>query len=381
MMGFHITLFIVFSKMKTRFFGLEHMVVVLTDLRMVDLRSLLRNKVCTTMQSFRFLKTNKNTFWLTCNRGVYRVSKTELNDYADGKIQNVHCTVFGTVDGLRSAKCNGSSQPAGIRAKDGRLWIPTMKGVAIIDPAKILQSKFPPPVFIERVLINRQEVLIDSLVQVGPGQGELEIHYTALRFTAPKQLSFKYMLVGFDKDWIEAGTRRVAYYTNIPPGNYTFKVIACDTDGIWNLTGAILGLDIAAHFYQTSWFRGLMVILLILIGFGAYRLRVWRLLAREKMLKAYVQEAMAKIKVLNGLIPICASCKKVRDDKGYWNQLEQYINEHSEATFQSWCLSRMRTKAIWRIFLKSEKTARECFISIFSVRSVEKIELQLKQLH
>ncbi|MGA3286700.1 MAG: two-component regulator propeller domain-containing protein [Bacteroidota bacterium] len=282
---------------------------------------------------FQILPDEQNNLWMTSNRGVFRVNKKELNDFTEGKIQKIHCTVFGKDNGMISTKCNGSSQPAGIRTYDGKLWIPTLNGVVIIDPATAGQSTLIPPVFIEHAFVNNEEVAIDSLIQVGPGQGELEFHYTALSYAAPQLISFKYMLAGYDKDWIDAGTRRVASYTHIPHGKYTFKVIACNNDGVWNWKGAALELNIAAYFYQTNWFRGLMVIVAILSGLGIHRLRVWRLIVREKILKVNVEEAMSKIKVLNGLIPICANCKKIRDDKGYWNQLEQYINEHSEATF------------------------------------------------
>ena len=238
---------------------------------------------------FQILEDDQKNFWLTCNRGVYRVSEKELNDCADGKIQTVHCTVFGTADGMRSAKCNGSSQPAGIRTRDGKLWIPTLKGVAIVDPARFVQSNFSPPVFVEQILFDRRPIKIDSVVQLGPGHGELEVHYTALSFGAPKLVSFKYMLVGFDKDWIDAGTRRAGYYTNIPPGSYTFNVIACNNDGVWNLKGATIELDIAAYFYQTNWFRGLMTAIAILMGLGAYRIRVKNIQRHERELVRIVE--------------------------------------------------------------------------------------------
>jgi hypothetical protein len=305
--------------------------------------------------AFRILEDAQKNFWLTCNRGIYRVSERELNDCADGKTQTIYCTVFGMADGLRSVKCNGSCQPAGIRTRDGRLWFPTIKGAAIIDPVKIQQNTYLPPVLIERVLFDKQEVMIDSLVQVGPGDGNLEFYYTALSYAAPKMVSFKYMLVGFDKDWIDAGVRRVAYYTNVPPGSYMFKVIACNNDGVWNTKGATLELSLAAHFYQTTWFYGLVLVALGGAGFGVHRLRVWRLLVKEKMLKTYVEEAMAKIKVLNGLIPICASCKKIRNDKGYWSQLEEYINEHSEATFSHGVCPECAEKLYGGYLTKSKK--------------------------
>jgi PAS domain S-box-containing protein len=239
---------------------------------------------------FQILEDNQKYFWLTCNRGIYRVSEKELNEYADGKIQSVHCTVFGTTDGMRSAKCNGTSQPAGIRARDGRLWIPTMKGVAIIDPARLDRMNHPPPIFIEQVLFDKQLTPDDSLVQLGPGKGELEFHYTALSYAAPKLISFKYMLVGYDKDWIDAGTRRIAYYTNIPPGSYTFKVIACNNEGVWNLDGASIGVDLDAYFYQTNWFLGLSVLTALFAGLGIYRMRVLDIQRHERELVQLVDD-------------------------------------------------------------------------------------------
>jgi PAS domain S-box-containing protein len=239
---------------------------------------------------FQILEDHQKYFWLTCNRGVYRISEKELNEYADGIIQTVHCTVFGTDDGMRSAKCNGTSQPAGIRAHDGRLWIPTMKGVAIIDPANLDRVNHPPPVFIEQVLFDNQLAQGDSLVQIGPGKGELEFHYTALSYAAPKLLSFKYQLVGYDKDWIDAGTRRTAYYTNIPPGNYTFKVIACNNEGVWNLDGASLRVDFHAFFYQTNWFLGLSILMVVLVGLAIYRMRVFTIQRHERELVQLVDD-------------------------------------------------------------------------------------------
>jgi len=154
-----------------------------------------------------------------------------------------------------------------------------------------------------------------------------------MSFIAPQKVHFRYMLEGFQTEWRDVGTRHSAFYTNLPPGTYTFRVSACNSDGVWNETGTSYSFELQPHFYQSSWFIIVVLILLGGAGFGLHRLRVWRLLAREKMLKVYVAEAMTKIKVLNGLIPICFNCKKVRDDQGYWKGLERYIKEHSEATF------------------------------------------------
>jgi hypothetical protein len=120
---------------------------------------------------------------------------------------------FGTTDGMKNSKCDGSSQPAGIKTKDRKLWIPTLGGVVIVDPAKVKQSEIPPPVIIEQMHFDKKEVTVNQAIQIGPGKGDLEFQYTAICFTAPAKLKFKYMLVGFDNEWIDVGTRRTAYYT------------------------------------------------------------------------------------------------------------------------------------------------------------------------
>jgi hypothetical protein len=186
---------------------------------------------------------------------------------------------------------------------------------------------------IERVVMDRVDYSPYEYLKVPPGNRQVEFHYGGLSYIVPQKVKFRYKLEGFDREWIPAGTRHGAYYTNLVPGKYVFRVTACNSDGVWNETGASFAFELEPYFYQTVWFYGLVILAIGGAGFGAYRLRVLQLLARENTLKVYVEEAMAKIKVLNGLIPICASCKKIRDDKGYWNQLEEYVHKHSEATF------------------------------------------------
>ena len=188
-------------------------------------------------------------------------------------------------------------------------------------------------VLIEQMIADQKLIPLDRFADLSPGKEKLEFHYTALSFLVPERVHFKYLLEGYDHEWVNAATRRVAYYTNLPPGSYRFRVTACNNDGVWNEIGASFAFKLEPRFRQTLWFYGLLIIAAAGIGFGLYRLRVWRLLQREKELKKSVDEAVAKIKVLGGLIPICANCKKIRDDKGYWDQLEGYIQEHSDAKF------------------------------------------------
>ena len=168
---------------------------------------------------------------------------------------------------------------------------------------------------------------------LSPGTDKLEFHYTALSYLVPERVLFKYKLEGYDKEWVDAGTRRVAYYTSLPPNNYRFRVMACNNDSVWNETGASFAFELQPHFYETYWFFGLVRVALGAAVFGGYQIRLMQHLRREKELEARVKEATASIKVLGGLIPICSNCKKIRNDKGYWDLLEGYIQQHSEATF------------------------------------------------
>ena len=278
----------------------------------------------------KILEDDGGNLWMSSMKGISCVSKQMLDDFTNGKIDRILCSSYSSSDGMLVSECSSSS---GCKTLDGRLWFPTSKGIVVIDPKNLRKNKLPPPVVIERVVVDRVEYSPYSYGHCSPGNGQVEFQYGGMSFIAPQKVSFRYMLDGFDREWRSVGTRRSAFYTNLPPGNYTFRVTACNSDGVWNETGASFSFELEPHFYQTSWFLGIVFLLIGGAGFGLHRLRVWRLIAKEKMLKVYVAEAMTKIKVLNGLIPICFNCKKVRDDQGYWKGLERYIKEHSEATF------------------------------------------------
>jgi ligand-binding sensor domain-containing protein len=276
---------------------------------------------------------NDGDLWLSSPRGIGRVSRKELDDYAEGRAETVHSRVYMTADGMKTDECFGSWQPAGWKTHDGHLWFATRKGAVMIDPRTFKRNDLSPPVLVETVVADQKTIFDGQSVSLSPGTEKLEFHYAALSFLVPERVRFKYKLDGFDRGFVEAGTRRVAYYTNLPPGHYRFLVMACNNDGLWNETGASFGLALEPHFYQTYWFDGLMLVALGGVVFGVFRLRIRRLLKREKELETRVHEALANIKMLSGLIPICANCKKIRDDKGYWDQIEGYIQTHSEATF------------------------------------------------
>jgi signal transduction histidine kinase/ligand-binding sensor domain-containing protein len=223
----------------------------------------------------RILEDDRGHFWMSCNRGIYRVSRRELNDFVDGKIQAVSSISYGVGDGMATSECNGGAQPAGWKTRDGKLWFPTIKGVAVVDPSRV--NPLPPPVYIEQVVIDgihyvqsairNPQSAIDGIsvdlgqpIEIAPDQKDFEIHYTGLCFTAPEKVRFKYQLEGYDGHWVDAGQRRTAYFTSLPPGEYRFRVIAANNDGVWNMEGASLRFVLLPPFWQTWWFLSLTIV-------------------------------------------------------------------------------------------------------------------------
>lgn len=227
---------------------------------------------------FQILEDASGNFWMSCNRGIYRVAKQQLNDFADGKINRIESIAYDKSDGLLETECNGGQQPAGIKARDGRLWFPTQGGVAVIDPEKIKANPFAPPVVIETVKIDNEPLENkQTSVEIAPGKNNLEIAYTGLSFVKPEFVKFRYKLAGLDKDWVEAGNRRTAYYSYLPPGNYDFQVIAANSDGVWNTEGATIKIIVQPPFYRAVWFWILSLGIIGGAAFAFYRRRVSKL--------------------------------------------------------------------------------------------------------
>ena len=244
---------------------------------------------------FQVLEDDRGDFWMSCNRGIFRVSRSQFDDLDQRRIKRLTSTAYDADDGMPSRECNGGFQYAGFKASDGKLWFPTIKGVVSIDPNNIDFNQPAPPVIIERMLADGKPVDITQLAQVQPGAGKLEIHYTGLSFLHPKRVMFKYKLEGYDEEWVEAGTQRVAYYTNLPPGNYTFRVMASNDKRVWNEAVAATRLYLQPHFYQTRWFYALCAFGSLLAAFGLYRLRVKHLMHRNQSLSDKVAERTADL--------------------------------------------------------------------------------------
>ncbi|MEP6621037.1 MAG: two-component regulator propeller domain-containing protein [bacterium] len=202
--------------------------------------------------------------WMNGDRGISWVERRALLAFVDGRAPNVVATSYTERDGMRSSEGNGGSQPAGVHARDGTLWFPTQDGVAVVDPARIRRNLAPPPVAVEQIKAQ------------GSDSRDLEIAYTAMSFVAPANVRFRYRLEPYDRDWIDAGARRTAFYTRVPPGHYTFRVIAANNDGVWNMLGASASIDVAPHVWETMAFR--LAVLAVLAGFGVAAAQ-WRVRA------------------------------------------------------------------------------------------------------
>ena len=306
---------------------------------------------------FEILEDGRGRLWMSCNKGIFSVSIADLDAVAEGQRDSIRSVAYGRSDGMRNPEANGGS-PAGWRAEDGRLWFATAAGLVAIDPAAVTGNRSAPPAFVEEALVDGERADLARGLDLPPGNHRLQLAYTALSLLAPDHLRFSYALEGFDAGWIDAGTRRQTSYTNVPAGRYRFRVRVRDEDGPWNEAGTPMPLRVRAHWYRSPAFFLIAGGTLILAFAGAHRLRVRGLLARERELDRRVEEALAHVKVLSGLLPICASCKKIRDDRGYWNQLEQYIGERSQAAFSHGicpdCLHRLYPDVADKVSPRSE---------------------------
>lgn len=207
---------------------------------------------------FAILEDDRGNFWMSSNRGIHRVSRQELSDFADGKIPKLNSVSYDEKDGMLNAECNGGRIPAAIKTKDGKLWFATMGGVAIVDPEAEKLNPNPPPVVIENVSVDRKPAdfqISKSAVELLPGQSNVAIEYTGLSLTKSEQIKFKYKLEGLQENWVEAGTKRTVDFSYLPAGDYTFRVIAANANGVWNTEGTSLKIIVHPYFYQTFWFR------------------------------------------------------------------------------------------------------------------------------
>jgi signal transduction histidine kinase/DNA-binding response OmpR family regulator len=239
-------------------------------------------------------------YWMSSNRGIFWVLRSDLEDFAAGRASGIHSISYTERDGLRNREANGGVQSPAIVASDGRLWFAMQAGAAVVDPAATHRSAEPIPVRVEEVRAEETRLMLTgqpsyTQLELEPRQRDLEISYTALSFLAPDNLRFQYRLDGFQQDWVEAGNRRTAFFTNVPPGSYSFRVRATTGDGTWYDADSELALIVAPYFYETMWFRALFAIVFLAVGLVALRVLDLRHKRRERQLERRVAERTATI--------------------------------------------------------------------------------------
>lgn len=238
----------------------------------------------------QILEDDHGNLWLTCNKGPYQVSRNDLNNFADGYLASFKIRKFDKTDGMKTIQCNGGSQPAGWKMKNGQIWIPTAEGVVIADPNDLVVPARVPSVIIENMVAGKTVYSEKNEITLEPGTDKLEFHFIGFNFQAPLKVRYKFMLAGFDEEWTFTETRRSAYYTNLPPGTYTFQVLAANPEGVWNETGASLTFTLKPHFWETIWFYIFLAFLISGSALYYYKRRVRKLKESERRLRAVIKE-------------------------------------------------------------------------------------------
>jgi signal transduction histidine kinase/ligand-binding sensor domain-containing protein len=242
---------------------------------------------------------NDHSIWLYMTCGLTRIARSELEawgadvDRATGSIRTVRATVFDVSDGVKLLEATGFYNPKVAKSSDGKLWFSRWDGVSVIDPRHIPFNNLSPPVHVEQIVTDGKTFDAaadpDANLRLPAHIRELEVDYTALSFVAPEKILFRYKLEGFDPDWHDVGNRRQAFYTSIPPGNYRFRVTACNNSGVCNEVGTFLDFSVAPAYYQTTWFRLLCGAALLAVLWGLYWLRMQQL---ERQFQVRVEGAV-----------------------------------------------------------------------------------------
>ena len=232
---------------------------------------------------------NDHSIWLNQPCGLVRIARSELNAWKSDPNRSIQSTVFDSSDGVRARITAGRFGPKVTKSIDGRIWFTPLDGVTIIDPDRLPFNKLPPPVHVEQITADHKTYDAVSQLRLPPLVRDLEIDYTALSLVAPEKVLFRYKLEGADRDWQSVGNRRQAFYMNLAPGNYRFRVIACNDSGVWNEEGEFLDFSVAPAYYQTDWFRALCAVVILALVWALYQRRTRQLQQREKQFREAIE--------------------------------------------------------------------------------------------
>ncbi len=235
---------------------------------------------------YGIVRDDQDRLWMACSRGVFSVARNELRQFAAGSIKKVNSAPYSPMDAQRVIEGQFGVAPVLSRTREGRLWFSTIRGLLMLDPNHWQRETTAPLVVIENPIVNGRSEQPDQIGQMPPGQKNIEFNYTGLAYYLPPRLRFRYKLEGYDRDWIDAGNRREAFYTNLPPGNFRFRITACNADNVCNEQGATMAFTLAPLFYQRAWFWPLTALAIAGLGWLLYRLRIRRLRQRFELILA-----------------------------------------------------------------------------------------------
>jgi ligand-binding sensor domain-containing protein/signal transduction histidine kinase len=235
---------------------------------------------------YGIVRDDQDRLWMACSRGIFSVPRGELRQFAAGKIKKVTSAAYSPMDAQRVIEGQSGVAPVLSKGRDGRLWFATIRGLLMLDPSHWQREATPPLVVIENPIVNGHSERPDRIGQLAPGQKNIEFNYAGLAYYVPARLRFRYMLEPYDRDWIDAGNRREAFYTNLPPGPFRFRVTACNADNLCNEQGATVAFYLAPRFYQHAWFWPLVAMAIAGLGWLVYQLRIRRLRERYDLILA-----------------------------------------------------------------------------------------------
>jgi ligand-binding sensor domain-containing protein/AraC-like DNA-binding protein len=221
---------------------------------------------------FKIMEDRNENLWLSSAQSIMKVGKQELNDYARGNRRRLSISRYGKDDGLKSLVFNYTGNKSAILTPSERLWFNTQKGIAVLNPDKLYHNKYPPPVVIEKAVFNYDRVSPGQEGGTFTGIKDIRFFFTVPTFISVTRIKIKYMLEGYDTDWhsLDFPEPRTAHYENVPPGNYRFRVIAANSSGTWNSTGATFSFTLKPYFYQTLLFKLTEGLLGLLAAAAAY---------------------------------------------------------------------------------------------------------------
>ena len=226
---------------------------------------------------------NHGRVWVDSSRGFFSFATCDFEAFAAGNVDHLLCSDYAGLDGVKSSE-RLYQKDSGCKTLDGRIWFPTSDGVVMIDPRRIDSRSVPPRVYIQSTRANGMEFKPGDKT-VRPGEGDLEFQYAGLSFIAPQRIHYRYMLQGYDKEWVDAGMRRSAFYTNLKPGHYRFLVQARNEGSAWSAGAASVDVELLPHFYQTVWFFVLIAAGLLALLFALYTWRLKHLTNKQKQLQ------------------------------------------------------------------------------------------------